>query len=115
MDAGKLIDVILKALEFRSTVLTLVLGATAFAIGRMWPEKSLVPDRRLMLRFAPAFGFCIAAFWKLGRDFAQLAAAAAGSGMMVFTANWLNDVFWVDLMIGAAFLCLCLGVGLARP
>jgi hypothetical protein len=110
LDDGKAVEIILKALEFRTTVLTLVLGATAFAAGRMWPENRPLPDRRVLLRLVPALLFSVVAFWLLRNDFSSLAAASY-HGMTAFTTQWINDSFWTDLCIGGAFLWLCFGVG----
>jgi hypothetical protein len=111
MDPAKFVDIVLKALEFRTTTLTLVLGATAFAMGRMWPEKTLRP-RAGILYFAPSVLASGWAFWQLRDTYADISKAVAHDTVPVFAAAW--STVGLDVSIAAAFVLLCLGIGVPK-
>lgn len=112
LDAEKFSEIVLKSLEFRTTTLTLVLGASGFAAARLWPENKRLPDASLFFRLAPSAIASAFAFWKLSRAYTELGLAVSGHAMITFAAAWANGVIWLDLSIAIAFVLLCVGVGI---
>jgi hypothetical protein len=111
LDPEKFSEIILKSLEFRTTTLTVVLGATAFAAARLWPETKRLPDASLLFRLGPAAIASAVAFWMLSHTYTDLALAVSGKTMILFAADWANKVIWLDLSIALAFVLLCIGLG----
>jgi len=98
MDLARFVDVLIKSLEFRTTLITLLLGAYGFAIGRMWPEgEGLFPKR--ILRLLPGAIACIAALVILNREYRLLASAISQDKVLVYATEWATRLQWFDVSI----------------
>jgi hypothetical protein len=106
----KVVELVLRSIDFRVTIVTLLLGACGVAVGRMWQAGERLPATRVLWRIGPAVVGSGIVLWLLGSVQKDAVTALTRGASMQFAAAWVNQAFYIDAGIAAAFALYCLGV-----
>jgi hypothetical protein len=107
----KLIDVVTKSVEFRQTLVTLILGVAGFALAKTWPDRVSHPDRRSLWRLLPCILLGAASLGTMLYEQRRLLKAVSEGGITEFSVHWLNyGEPWLDGLIVLAALALLIGL-----
>lgn len=114
IDQGKVVDVVTKSIDFRQTLVALLLGVAGFVIARSWPAGQNHPDSRTFWRLFP----CILLGSASGivmlyeqRRLVDTLSQASGS-ILGFSQYWLSICGepLLDFLIVATALALLFGI-----
>jgi hypothetical protein len=110
----KVIEVVLRAIDFRVTIVTLLLGACGVAFGRMWQAGEKLPPMTAFLRIGPAVVGSGIVLWRLGIMQKNALTALTRQEDMSFASTWVNHASCFDAGIALVFLLFCLGLSSKR-
>jgi hypothetical protein len=111
IDISHFVDIVQKSLEFRTSVMTLLLGAYGFAAGRMWKENTAVPKKKIFW-FLPGMAAAGYGLWCLGSEYQELATSISRDEVIKYAEAWLERVHWSDKVCAGSACWLCFVVGL---
>lgn len=109
----QLIDLALSVLQFNILLLTLILGAQGFALGRIWPEKKQLPPSSAFW-LLPGFALALTSVVLLASDYRALAAGVSGNEVPGAFKKWLNSYWLFHYSLAASILLTSLGIVIAR-
>lgn len=112
MDTKPLADAIMTSLQFKATLMTLMLGFNGFAVGRLWPEKRAAPLGTLFW-LVPGLAVTAWALYRVIGEYHEVALSLSRDTVLEYYTRWL-DTYWVDYwqLALAMFLSLA-GFGIA--
>jgi hypothetical protein len=112
MEPTALASAIMTSLQFNATLITLIIGFTGFAVGRVWPETRLKPSWRLIWLLPGMVATSWSLYLVLVR-YHEVAAALSGNAILTYYTGWLNDYWTVYLLLAAAMFLSVAGFGIA--
>ena len=113
MSDEQLATLVLDTLEFYTLLVTLIFGAYGFALGRLWPEKSLLPPRSV-LWLMPGFAVACVSVVLVVTTYKDLAVAASGQELPAFYRDWLNSYWSFHIYLAASAFFGVAGLVVAR-
>jgi len=113
IDQGKIVDVVTKSIDFRETLVALLLGVAGFVIARSWPAGQNRPDSKTFWRLLPCMllgaASGIVMLYEQRRVVETI--SQSGSSILAFSEHWLSiGEPLLDSLIVATALALLIGI-----
>jgi SNF family Na+-dependent transporter len=109
-EPSALVDVVMKSIEFRQTVITVLLGVVGFILGKTWRDRTGQLDHTVFRRMCPAVLFAAASLVLMFYEQRKALQAISRDAIPDFATHWLNfGEPALDTLIVCAALALLLG------
>jgi hypothetical protein len=114
IDQGKVVDMVTKSIDFRQTLIALLLGVAGFVIARSWPAGRNYPDARTFWRLFPCIllGSASGIVMLYQQRHLVDTISQTGGSILAFSQYWLST--WgeplLDFFIVATAVALLLGI-----